>query len=1037
MKTCLSLLFLIVQSALLFAQAPNDDCSGLIDLGVAPFGTASTIYNNIGATPSDIGNDNLPSCFAGTPMRDVWFQFTASDTITDYTIRIVGTAVDGTPTIYYPEFAIYRGPSCGFNTMALFACGSSSGSQDPTTAELDGVALTPGFTYYLRVNDFTSGVPQPGGFKVFVTPVRKPATVKDGRSEECYGTIYDSGGEAGNYQDNEDFSYTICPRTEHKCLVLHLEYYDMQFNDVQEDLYDLIRFYDGENLGSPQIAQIGKDDRFFTEGGVSNGGGVDYTVQAKSGCLTVRFTSDEEINLSGFKATWECLPDECKNQEPMKVKPEISNMELIENIARANMNISIDTIICNKLSYGTFQVDPDDFAIGEGIILSSGKITNAVGPNDGISLDDQSMGFPGDRNLDSLYGGTFDFGGEFFDILSEDACVVELDVFVPTDEVSFDYVVGSEEYPEFIDGTFNDIFAFLISGEGIEGDPKIDNQENLAVLPNSGLPIQISSVKPEANWKHFKSNEFYQNIFTNYTSAMEYDGFIVDEYAKKGYLTASKKVNPCQSYHLKFVVADRGDDIFDSAVFIARIGAGSPSLSIEYTSGLDYFVENCTPEPEFIEIEIPGYSEDTARYNLEVSGSAQLGVDFEADIPSEVVILPGQQIVRIPIRVLSDNEVEGTETVVVTLSKDYGCGEFTYDSITIEIRDAVATSIEAAMDTVLFCDGMPVTLMATGAEAYRWSPYQSFDDNLQPSVTLESSDGGWIYVEGRSGICTSTDSIYILKEAFDLSVNPVDPICPGTTIAIAATSNQDAVSYTWTDESGNELSQSDRVELEFSETQVITVEARLDNGCGSKTISTEVEVFPDFELGEMDVTDDQGQAIDLEALFSYGQILLTVDLPNTLDNATYKWFVNGDLVSTTSEPQSDLINTSAHAGSLNNVVRVEVTDANGCVQEQSLEIEIDNNLKIVFPNIFSPDGDGKNDRFRPVNRGSVAIDIVEFKVFNRWGNLVYDNTDGLEGWDGKYNGEDQPSGTYIYRISYRALSDQQLYNEVGEVNLLR
>jgi gliding motility-associated-like protein len=70
---------------------------------------------------------------------------------------------------------------------------------------------------------------------------------------------------------------------------------------------------------------------------------------------------------------------------------------------------------------------------------------------------------------------------------------------------------------------------------------------------------------------------------------------------------------------------------------------------------------------------------------------------------------------------------------------------------------------------------------------------------------------------------------------------------------------------------------------------------------------------------------------------------------------------------------------------------------------------------IVMPTAFSPNGDGKNDKYYPVFFGTHAsVSLLEFRVFNRWGELVYDNP--LEGWDGTYKGIPQPVETYVYYV---------------------
>lgn len=73
-----------------------------------------------------------------------------------------------------------------------------------------------------------------------------------------------------------------------------------------------------------------------------------------------------------------------------------------------------------------------------------------------------------------------------------------------------------------------------------------------------------------------------------------------------------------------------------------------------------------------------------------------------------------------------------------------------------------------------------------------------------------------------------------------------------------------------------------------------------------------------------------------------------------------------------------------------------------------------------IPNVFSPNGDGTNDNFNVVIKPGFedSVQIIEFKVYNRWGNLIYDNDDPANGWDGTYNGEPVPSEVYAYFIEY-------------------
>jgi gliding motility-associated-like protein len=89
---------------------------------------------------------------------------------------------------------------------------------------------------------------------------------------------------------------------------------------------------------------------------------------------------------------------------------------------------------------------------------------------------------------------------------------------------------------------------------------------------------------------------------------------------------------------------------------------------------------------------------------------------------------------------------------------------------------------------------------------------------------------------------------------------------------------------------------------------------------------------------------------------------------------------------------------------------------------------------IFIPNAFSPNNDGKNDRFRVAAAG--GYEIVGFGVYNRWGQLIYQSTDASAGWDGRFGGKPQPEGTYIYFLKLRS-SSGTIETRKGTVTLIR
>jgi gliding motility-associated-like protein len=102
----------------------------------------------------------------------------------------------------------------------------------------------------------------------------------------------------------------------------------------------------------------------------------------------------------------------------------------------------------------------------------------------------------------------------------------------------------------------------------------------------------------------------------------------------------------------------------------------------------------------------------------------------------------------------------------------------------------------------------------------------------------------------------------------------------------------------------------------------------------------------------------------------------------------------------------------------------------GC--ETSAEISINNYIPVNIPNIFSPNGDGLNDYW--ILRGLAKYPKTTVKVFNRWGNILFENHDGYkQPWDGTSAGAKVPFGTYYYVVEFLGSEDQSDYSASGWV----
>lgn len=117
-----------------------------------------------------------------------------------------------------------------------------------------------------------------------------------------------------------------------------------------------------------------------------------------------------------------------------------------------------------------------------------------------------------------------------------------------------------------------------------------------------------------------------------------------------------------------------------------------------------------------------------------------------------------------------------------------------------------------------------------------------------------------------------------------------------------------------------------------------------------------------------------------------------------------------------------------------NQLYLTVTDQWGCTDMDSVALLTRQCCNISLPDAFTPNGDGRNDKFRILTIGN--HDIQSFKIFNRWGQVIYNSINEHDSWDGRYKGVEQDMGTYNYYIKYKC-ADGNYYEKKGAVTLFR
>ena len=116
-------------------------------------------------------------------------------------------------------------------------------------------------------------------------------------------------------------------------------------------------------------------------------------------------------------------------------------------------------------------------------------------------------------------------------------------------------------------------------------------------------------------------------------------------------------------------------------------------------------------------------------------------------------------------------------------------------------------------------------------------------------------------------------------------------------------------------------------------------------------------------------------------------------------------------------------------------VQYRVTDNFGCEKTVTKPIKIYSSCTVYVPNAFTPNSDGLNDVFRILN--GVKTDKFYLKIFNRWGQPVFETRNWKQGWDGRYHGQLQGTGTFVWFMQYIDTRTNIPVERKGTLTLIR
>lgn len=233
---------------------------------------------------------------------------------------------------------------------------------------------------------------------------------------------------------------------------------------------------------------------------------------------------------------------------------QLVNTVLLNSACVGATNITSRTGTVNNINgIGSFTNTNPNFPMTKGVILSTGNVLNAAGPNNSVQ-NGGTTAWTGDANLVTALGNP---AANYLN-----ATVLEFDFTPIAPQFSFDFIFASEEYGNFqCREDFHDAFAFILT------NTITNTSQNLAVLPNLNIPISVRNVRDAAFNPTCTSENasFFGNFYGGTNSGIAATNFEGETVL----LTASALLTPNIKYHIKLVIADRNDELRDSAVFIS------------------------------------------------------------------------------------------------------------------------------------------------------------------------------------------------------------------------------------------------------------------------------------------------------------------------------------------------------------------------------------------------------------------------------------------------------------------------------------
>lgn len=678
-----------------------------------------------------------------------------------------------------------------------------------------------------------------------------------------------------------------------------------------------------------------------------------------------------------------------------------------------------------------FDENGTGFPITNGVLLTSGNGAAAIGPNNQTGLSNNTpptSQVGSDPHLNAIANGPVQNG-----------IVLEFDFIPSGDTLSFNYMFGSEEYPEFAppqSSTFNDAFGFFLWGPGISGPYVLggypNGGQNIAVVPGTTTPVTINNVNAITNTAYYQDNA----NGAAHGNAIQYDGTTT-------LLSANASVQCGQTYHIKLAICNVTDTGWDSGVFLQANSFASEAIEVAVAtvSGDTTVIEGCsTAELQFIRPQ--SQIGDTLIINYSITGTATNGVDFPL-LPNPVTFLPGDDTLTLTIDPIQDGIPDNWEYVTITATTITPCGDTIISSGTLWIIDSVDIVVSAP-DPTVYCinDSVQVTaqVLSGGAPPYT---YSWNDPNNQTSTTAylptvqNATQGSLDYIITATDACgyTGTDTVTLTLDQ-TLSIDSFF-------VQNASACNPNGAASAFY--SGDSTNTTSGLQWFFEGpgqpgANQVNASVITNVPSGWYYVSLSDAVCQVWDSVFIDIVDPP--MAQFTPPTANGCSPVQVSFVNSSQNTvSYVWDFGDGTSSTAVNP--------THTFTQSSNVMLIASDATGCSDTAYAQIAVvpcgctDPNAtnynpgavqddgscfyptpEVTAPNVITPNGDEINDLFTLDLKNTTNVRLT---ITNRWGNVIYFGEGSDPAWDGtNQNGVDVVEGVYFYYYEAEGTADQMI-----------